>query len=107
MDSSSDELALAKDPRTLTPDSRRRAPDRTGTLWAGRLVAGERQQLSAGMTTTLSAELEGRVARDLVADIVRAVVDESRHTAQERTVESLLAEARQRLERFIRARSSR
>jgi hypothetical protein len=64
-------------------------------------------QLSAGMTATLSAELDGRVAGDLVADIVRAVQDESRQGGQDRSVESTILEARQRLERFIRARSSK
>ena len=65
------------------------------------------RQLSAGMTATLSAELEGRVAHDLVADIVRAVLDEGRQDTQDRAVESTMLEARQRLQRFIRARSSR
>jgi hypothetical protein len=65
------------------------------------------RQLSAGMTATLSAELEGRVAQDLVADIVRAVLDEGRRDAQDRAVESTMLEVRQRLERFIRARTSR
>jgi hypothetical protein len=70
-------------------------------------MTNDSRQLSAGMTATLSAELEGRVARDLVADIVRAVLDEGRQGAQDRAVESTMREARQRLERFIRARSSR
>jgi hypothetical protein len=59
------------------------------------------------MIATLSAELEGRVARDLVADIVRAVLDETRQVPEVRSVESTMLEARQRLGRFIRARSSR
>jgi hypothetical protein len=70
-------------------------------------MTNDSRQLSAGMTATLSAELEGRVARDLVADIVRAVLDEGRQGAQDRAAESTMREARQRLERFIRARSSR
>jgi hypothetical protein len=70
-------------------------------------MTNDSRQLSAGMTATLSAELEGRVAQDLVADIVRAVLDEGRQDAQDRAVESTMLEARQRLERFIRARSSR
>jgi hypothetical protein len=57
------------------------------------------------MSATLSAELEGRVARDLVADIVRAVLDEGRQDVQDRAAESVMLEARRRLERFIRARS--
>lgn len=60
---------------------------------------------STVMTATLSAELEGKVAADLVADIVRAVQDESRRSAHDRGLEPTMAEARQRLERFIRARS--
>jgi hypothetical protein len=70
-------------------------------------MTGDSRQLSAGMTATLSAELEGRVADDLVADIVRAVLDEGREDAQDPAVESTMLVARQRLERFIRARSSR
>ena len=68
-----------------------------------RLVTSE--QLSAVMTATLSADLEGRVPVELVADIVRAVLDESRRAAQDRGVEPTMFEARRRLERFIRARS--
>jgi hypothetical protein len=70
-------------------------------------MTNDSRQLSAGMTATLSAELEGRVTRDLVADIVRAVLDEGQQGAQDRAVDSTMLEARQRLERFIRARSSR
>ena len=61
--------------------------------------------LSAVMTATLSADLEGRVPVELVADIVRTVLDESQRAAQERGVEPTMFEARRRLERFIRARS--
>jgi hypothetical protein len=64
------------------------------------------RQLSIVMTAALSAEFDGRVPADLVADLVRAVLDESRRLAHDRGVESSTAEARQRLERFIRARSS-
>jgi len=71
-----------------------------------RPMTSDRQQLSAGMIATLSAELEGKVAPDLVADIVQAVLDEGRNDALDRAAESLMLEARQRLERFIRARSS-
>ena len=39
----------------------------------------DRRQLSTVMTATLSAELEGRVPADLVADLVRAVLDDSAH----------------------------
>jgi hypothetical protein len=61
-------------------------------------------QLSAVMTSTLSADLEGRVPADLVADVVRGVLDENRQAPHDLVVEPLL-EARRRLERFIRARS--
>ncbi|HEY8655002.1 MAG TPA: hypothetical protein VIL87_18190 [Dermatophilaceae bacterium] len=70
-------------------------------------MTSDSRQLSAAMTATLTADLEGRVPVDLVADIVRAVLDESRQVAQNRGVEPSMFEARRRLERFIRARSSR
>jgi hypothetical protein len=56
------------------------------------------------MSATLSAELEGRVPPGLVTEIVRAVLDESRQAAQERAAELTMIEARQRVDRFIRAR---
>ncbi len=59
------------------------------------------------MTATLSVELEGRVPPGLVAEIVRAILDESRQAALDRAVELTMIEARKRLERFIRARASR
>jgi hypothetical protein len=64
------------------------------------------KQLSTAMTATLSAELEGRVPAELVADLVRAVLDESHRSAHARGVEPTMFEARQLLERFVRARSS-
>lgn len=64
-------------------------------------------QLSAGMTATLVAELEGRVPKELVAEIVRTVLDDNRQAAQEREVEVTMIEARQRLARFVRARSAK
>lgn len=67
---------------------------------------GDTKQSWAVMSATLSAELEGRVPADLVADLVRAVLDESRQAAHDRGVEPTMREARQRLERFVRARSS-
>ncbi len=67
---------------------------------------GDTKQSWALMSETLSAELEGRVPADLVADLVRAVLDESRQAAHDHGVEPTLREARQRLERFVRARSS-
>ena len=69
-------------------------------------MMSDSRQLSSVMTATLSAELDGRVPADLVADLVRAVLDESRRSAHDRGVEPSMAEARQRLERFVRARSS-
>ena len=59
------------------------------------------EQLSTVVTATLLAELKGSVPADLVADIVRAVLDENRSSDHNRGVE-----ARRRLERFVRARSS-
>ena len=64
------------------------------------------KQSWALMSETLSAELEGRVPADLVTDLVRAVLDESRQAAHDRGVEPTMREARARLERFVRARSS-
>lgn len=69
-------------------------------------MTGDNSQLSAVMTATLAADLEGRVPVGLVADIVRAVLDESQRAAQHRGVEPSMFEARRRLERFIRARAS-
>lgn len=58
------------------------------------------------MSEALSAELEGRIPADLVADVVRAVLDEGRQAAHDRGVEHTILESRQRLERLVRARSS-
>jgi len=74
-----------------------------GTLPARRLIPAEKVRLSVGMNATLCAQLDGRVAAELVADIVRAVLDESRHTSQHCEVEPMMIVARQRAERFIRA----
>lgn len=68
-------------------------------------MAGDGLPLAAGVTATLYAELEGAVAHDLVADIVRAILDEGRQDGQEQAADSTTHEARQRLHRFIRARS--
>lgn len=67
---------------------------------------GDTNQSWTLISESLSAELEGKVPADLVADLVRAVLDESRQAAHERGVEPTMAEARARLERFVRARSS-
>jgi hypothetical protein len=78
----------------------------TRKLW-GSQVPGDRKQLAAGMTVTLSAELDDRVPLELIAEIVRAVLDDSRQAADEELAESVMFEARQRLGRFIRARTPR
>jgi hypothetical protein len=78
----------------------------TRGLWASQAPSG-RKQLAAGMTATLSAELDGRVPLELIADIVLAVLDEGRQAADEEAAESVMFEARQRLGRFIRARTPR
>ena len=57
------------------------------------------------MTATLFAQLQERAAVDLVADIVRGVLDECRHSAQDRAAGSVMIAARRRLERLIRAGS--
>jgi hypothetical protein len=71
-----------------------------------RPASGDNKVL-AGLTATLSAELEGIVAHELVADIVRGVLDENRQHARDQTVESTMLEARQRLERIIRTHPER
>jgi hypothetical protein len=91
---------------TLAKASRRRLAANSGPMRESRTMTRHSRGPWAGMTATLSAELEGRVAHDLVADIVRAVLDEGRQGAPDRAAESPLLEARRRLERFIRARSS-
>jgi hypothetical protein len=61
---------------------------------------------SAGMAAALSTELEGKVPDELVAEIVRAVLDETRKATKDQVIELTMGEARKRLERFIRARST-
>lgn len=78
----------------------------TRTLWASQ-VTSDRKQLAAGMTATLSAELDDRVTLEFIADIVRAVLDESRRDVHEELAEYVMFEARQRLGRFVRARAAR
>lgn len=99
---------LYTDPSGAVPRDRRRCiATRNVILRAKRPAAAENTQLSARMTATLSAELEGMVGCDLIADIVRAVLYDGRQTAQDRGGESMMIEARQRLDRFIRARAPR
>jgi hypothetical protein len=76
-----------------------------GTLRASHTVS-DGKQLSAGMTATLTAELQGQVPDELIAEIVQSVLDEARQVTMERAVDRTMFEARQRLQRFIRARSS-
>jgi hypothetical protein len=75
-------------------------------LAPGHPTNSENKQLSAGMNATLFAQLEERAAVDLVADIVRGVLDESRQSVQDPAAESAKIAARQRLECLIRAGSS-
>ena len=90
----------------MVNDSRLCASATTSTLQPGYLTSDSRQG-SAEITATLSAELDGRVPPGLVAEIVRSVLDESRQAAPNRALEITMFEARQRLERFVRARASR
>lgn len=90
---------------TVVEDSRLCAAPRISTLRARHAVS-DSKQLTAGMTATLTAELEGRVPDELVAEIVRAVLDETRRATKDRVVEFTMYEARLRLERFIRARAA-
>jgi hypothetical protein len=90
---------------TLAKEGRRPLVTRSGASHASPMTS-ERGQISVDMTATLSAELGTQVPQDLIADIVRAVLDEGRQDAQGWVLESTILEARRRLERFIRARSS-
>lgn len=90
----------------MVPESRACAVPRPVTLRATHL-ASDGKQLSAWMAATLSSELDGRVPIELVAEIIRTVLDESRQSAREEAAESAMTEARKRLERFIRARLPR
>ena len=90
---------FAKKPSRSARDPRPHTPVRPPMMKDSR-------QLSTAMTAALSAELEGRVPADLVAELVRAVFDESRRSAHDRGVEPTMLAARQLLERFVLARSS-
>jgi len=68
-------------------------------------MTGDDRQLPARMTATLFAEFDGRVTNELIADIVRTVLDERRQSAPDRAAEATILEARRRLECFIRAGS--
>lgn len=97
-------IAATTRPIILVKMGRRCAATRASSPQAGLSIPVDKMQLSAVLSATLSAQLKGRVARDLVADIVRAVLDESGQTAQHVEVEYVMIQARQRVERFIRAR---
>lgn len=79
----------------------------THTVRASPALTKDSRTLPADVTATLWAELDGKVAHELVADIVRAVLDEGRQDVQDPGGESAMVEARRRLEFFIRARSSK
>lgn len=80
---------------------------RTRQHGAGSHVVSDSKQLNAEMTATLCTELDGRVPPALVDEVVRAILDESRRAAPGPALELTMVEARQRLERFVRARTSR
>jgi len=91
----------------LASNGHRHGATAAGTLPApGQPTSSDTKGLSAGMTATLFAQLEEAAAIDLVADIVRGVLDESRQGARDRAPESAMLAARRRLERLIRAGSS-
>ena len=91
---------------TLASGGRRHGATAASTpVAAGHPTNCDNNQLSAGMTATLFAQLQERAAIDLVADIVRGVLDESRQSIQDPAAESAMIAARQRLERLIRAGS--
>jgi hypothetical protein len=95
-------------PTTLASDGHRHGAPAASTLLApGHPTNSDTEQLSAGMTATLFAELGEGAAIDLVADIVRGVLDESRQGVRDRAAEPAMIAARQRLERLIRAGSFR
>jgi hypothetical protein len=64
-----------------------------------------RRGQGAGIIATLSDELHGQLAHDLVAEIVQGVLDEARQGLQDRALDSSILQARERLERLIRARA--
>ncbi len=59
------------------------------------------------MTAALSAELEDGVPIELIAEIVRSVLDDGRQAALNGAEGAAMIEARLRIERFIRARAPR
>jgi hypothetical protein len=61
--------------------------------------------MSTAMTAALSAELDDSVPIELIAEIVRSVLDEGRQAALNAAEGAAMIEARLRIERFIRART--
>ena len=57
------------------------------------------------MTAALSAELDDSVPIELIAEIVRSVLDDGRRSALNAAEGAAMIEARLRIERFIRART--
>lgn len=57
------------------------------------------------MTAALSAELDDSVPIELIAEIVRSVLDDGRLAALNAAEGAAMIEARLRIERFIRART--
>lgn len=92
-------------PVTVVEDSRLCAAPRISTLRASHAKNAKNTE-SVGMAAALSTELEGKVPDEIVAEIVRAVLDETRKATKDQVTELTMVEARKRLERFIRARSS-
>lgn len=57
------------------------------------------------MTAALSAELDDSVPLELIAEIVRSVLDDGRRATLNAAEGAAMIEARLRIERFIRART--
>jgi hypothetical protein len=92
----------------LASDGHRHGATAAGTVLApGHRTNSDTKRLSAGLTATLFAQLEEGAAIDLIADIVRGVLDESRQGVRDRAAEPAMIASRQRLERLIRAGSYR
>jgi len=90
---------------TTSPQDSRPQPATSSASTAVRPVTSEARQPAADIVATLLAELEGDVAHDLVSDIVRGVLDDSRHTSKDLTAGFAMREARRRLRRLTCART--
>lgn len=60
---------------------------------------------STAMAAALSAELDDTVPIELIAEIVRSVLDDGRRAALKEAEGAAMIEARLRIERFVRART--